>query len=671
MTHPLRFSHVPALPDPTTSISPRTRPVPLPVPVGTVHSRVKQLQRLVASSADRSSSPFLLYRRGEKSGTGFGRGTTGHFAPLAALGTLKPDGNSSVEVKHRYRDYKDVGGNHPQPHRSVSMADMDRTAGLHGQLRPRGQGSMKQYDATSPWTTLPKDNLEKSQTQHEALRRDLIIEASAGNVTASCKVSSSGLATRLPSISSGPRSSPRIMMTGSEAVHAPKCKLPNIPFPEPVEDSSGDTTPTTRCQSVRDLYDLYGIGRPEGLASADGFDSEQEIVICHICHWNNRHDAICLKCGHTTCKQCITLPVQQRTAEKKQSHGTGNDVADQSPSSRRERARSYLIMGDDQSLLEHKRDDSNDVSSSNESKASRFCDSPSCRATHRGYRPYRHSISCTTQERRNPVSTSDGRSNRHNFMSRHSPEIVPDEDSEDCHTCQSYSSMVVRHHNKDSEPGARLGRRAVEAWVGMPMQKTQLVPGFTSEHMTPWERASEDAPKHIIYRTFTRDNSPPQQTTSRRATQAESGREQMAPPMKSAAVASPVTRARSIHISDEAASPEEPLASISGAGEKRKRVFRRAGQRATREHENESVTSLNVNGTSNEDVGISKRQGVAQEKASSITITFDNHRTGTPALMLNGIPGQEGGAAIIGITILIHYDGMNDVVLKGNVRGLQ
>jgi len=84
-----------------------------------------------------------------------------------------------------------------------------------------------------------------------------------------------------------------------------------------LQDASFSTTSSVRRQSVRDLFSLYGIDKPDILVArrepsrdlADLPLVSGEPVSCHVCTLANVESGkICRRCGHRLCKKCIFRP---------------------------------------------------------------------------------------------------------------------------------------------------------------------------------------------------------------------------------------------------------------------------------------------------------------------------------------------------------------------------
>lgn len=83
-------------------------------------------------------------------------------------------------------------------------------------------------------------------------------------------------------------------------------------------ESSNTTTSTMRRQSVRELFEDRGIERPAGLASPKNSSDDTSYkyhpskahVSCHHCSFKNKYVQIqCQKCGHHFCNRCPASPI--------------------------------------------------------------------------------------------------------------------------------------------------------------------------------------------------------------------------------------------------------------------------------------------------------------------------------------------------------------------------
>jgi hypothetical protein len=135
--------------DSVSDASPLSRRRRDAVPVGTVASRIMELQKLAESSkSDSSRSPFT--RGWEKSKVGFGRRVEPRFGQPASRFS-KPDEEIHVEPKHSFLGLNTHRGNLMEEHALVDgRTKWDRTSRLHGQLHPSGLGARVQYEATNP-----------------------------------------------------------------------------------------------------------------------------------------------------------------------------------------------------------------------------------------------------------------------------------------------------------------------------------------------------------------------------------------------------------------------------------------------------------------------------------------------------------------------------------------
>lgn len=289
-------------------MTPRGRDV---VPVGTVASRVFELQKVATSSkSNRSRSPVT--RRRENSRTGFGRRLEPRFGQPASRSS-KPEEELHVDPKHSFLGLNTNRGNHMEEHALVDgRVKWDRTVGLHGQLQPSGLGARVQYEAKSPWGILPKGEPRRNpQREYNNQERGTL-----ENSNTKSQPSNMAPISQLPNSSHDGTRRMSIKQEESSKPSPPKSRrhtaIDQRKAPTSCEWLSIETTSTMRQQSVKDLYYYYGIQRPAGLVSSENVALHLEetprplakYIFCHVCSWASAPDTIKCRCGHSFCREC-------------------------------------------------------------------------------------------------------------------------------------------------------------------------------------------------------------------------------------------------------------------------------------------------------------------------------------------------------------------------------
>jgi hypothetical protein len=295
--------------DSMSDLSPVTPASPNVVPVGTVASRIIELQNLAKSSTT-SGPRSPIIRREESSRTGFGRRARPRFGQPASRSS-KPDEEVQVEPEHSFLGLNKHRVNHMEEHALVNgRTKWDRTAGLHAQLQLKGLGTRVQYEATSPWRFLPRSKsfkeLQQSYSQHG---KAIVVESNSGmHPTSQMAISLPSDYCHIERSSNIPEK--RSRQTRDESKR--RTALRQEKATSPCEWISAETTSTMCRQSVKDLYYHYGIQRPAGLVSSENVAFEPEETPrpslqqrhCHMCSWDNSPGTKKCICGHILCKQC-------------------------------------------------------------------------------------------------------------------------------------------------------------------------------------------------------------------------------------------------------------------------------------------------------------------------------------------------------------------------------
>lgn len=435
------------------------------VPPGTVASRVNFLQSL----ANTSSAPPPADQRHKPSQFGFSRRMTNRFErPTSQSANLVEE--RRVETRHSFLGLSTPRRNHDEEH---ALADHRRkynlTPGIHSQVHPQGLIDKVQHDAASPRSVVPPSKYNRKLEWHYNGQETKEETSLTGDET-KCKAERSYFPDISNTYNEAPESHFREVSGQDGSVRSGRSNLP---------------TSTMRRKSVRELYDEYGIERPEGLASEEhSFEVEDTLRaikrhrLCHLCLWiNTGPEPRCWKCGHRLCIECDAVsPLPQTRNIAKPDYWSrdvsrsykNDDMAEETHSGSKEsmwpepEARlspDYCCLQDksepqekfpvfqiqgatprsvprkEQMLPENPMQFLTGSQQSSGVKNSPFliadrqvstsvpknhkslistpcpnsleCDSPTCRATHDGHAPYRHSIACTSKQR-HLVDGTDG-----------------------------------------------------------------------------------------------------------------------------------------------------------------------------------------------------------------------------------------------------------------------
>lgn len=276
------------------------------VPIGTVASRILDLQKLAQRSiSGRSVSSSVRHQ--EQFKTGFGRRSVARFGQPASLST-KPDEQVQIDDGHSFLGLTNPRASHAEAHALVGgRSRWERTAGIHAQLQPSGLDKRVQYEPISPWAYLLKSKSYKGIKNNSD--RDGISHADAYNSPTLSHMSTLNSRSQDTSAydaanrtESGQKARRDGMLEGQEG----QITLKKWHADKSNEGESIETTSTMRRQSVRDLYRSHGIERPAGLLSSEdlAFDPEERPIpgethaSCEVCLCPNDQNSIYCKCGH-------------------------------------------------------------------------------------------------------------------------------------------------------------------------------------------------------------------------------------------------------------------------------------------------------------------------------------------------------------------------------------
>lgn len=307
----------------------------IPIPTGTVASRVNHLQSLSKATATQNLPPSPGSRPGDSSNKRPNN-------PFAALFWRKaiPDKGQEVEIIHSLPEPTIARMNHERlqasyvPHQSANH----RNTGHAGQRtlddtkdkpRKRDRPTHAIIYETQPLscTNRGEDGQRLDGPQEEKDLRD-----------------------RLQShLRDGPVPSRKFQSSRQTKPQRPEAFR---------SEGSNTTTSTIRRQSVRELFEDRGIERPAGLASPKisledtsyKYHQSKAHVSCHLCSFKNKYVQIeCQKCGHHFCNHC---PASSIFPHNPFSHSPKNSL-----SSKRNMGRTNLPAGSQnqsQASMRHK-----------------------------------------------------------------------------------------------------------------------------------------------------------------------------------------------------------------------------------------------------------------------------------------------------------------------------
>lgn len=269
------------------------------VPSGIVASRLFVLQKPGAGKTDVLPEPpqlpaSLVEHDRDSTQTGFGRRVNSRFGQ-PAVQNFKPDEETPGPSSHAFVGLNTNRRNHNEHHahvqpqlrgvRSSTQMQLLAQSQTHvpnnkGLLKSRSQEPMRQeYNSLD---TQVLEEIEPSGNKRDILAQTAIFPVK--DTVGQPKVS-------------GAKGKERRMRTETS-------------------ETSFVTTSSIRRQSVRELFNDYGIDRPAGLISKHTFRDmgntvrlEKSSTKCHLCGWNNTSVyASCWICGHNACSKCEDKP---------------------------------------------------------------------------------------------------------------------------------------------------------------------------------------------------------------------------------------------------------------------------------------------------------------------------------------------------------------------------
>ncbi|KUJ21173.1 uncharacterized protein LY89DRAFT_729966 [Mollisia scopiformis] len=283
------------------------------VPPGTVAARVQFLQGLQTPGTARpgpapAPAATSSNRRRENSRTGFGRRLTNRFGP-PALQSAQPFEEARVDTSHSFLGLNTPRKSHVEEHGLAdNRARYSKSPGINGTIAQVTR-ERAQFDAVAPWVGLSRSKSSRSMGRKnegndmDGHRSDRV--AYHGHIVAEATIFP------LPTHEDDPSKFRREM----KARETDTLK----------SESSLATSSTIRRQSVRDLFEDYGIERPEGLASSNESSRDIEDLprptrphrFCHMCAWVNSGPSVkCWRCSHRLCSICDAQSPQPVTRKE-------------------------------------------------------------------------------------------------------------------------------------------------------------------------------------------------------------------------------------------------------------------------------------------------------------------------------------------------------------------
>lgn len=255
---------------------------------GTVASRIAFLQSLREQYSTTTTTSFPGRHR-EHSHASFGRRMTRRFGQPAIRSAQPSDELPAVESRHSFLGLRTVRTNHVGEHGFTDSTTRryTRSLGINGQV-DMGAKAMTQVDDASPWGVATRKIMRNTGRHAQDVLKEIDTLGNQQQYTQ-------------PSAFQSTRQDNAEMYFSTK-----KRRLDYID-----SEASIATTSTVRRESVRQLFDDYGIQRPAGLLSKD---VSREMVdmrpsspykYCHVCSYINSGTSVkCWRCGHRFCSQC-------------------------------------------------------------------------------------------------------------------------------------------------------------------------------------------------------------------------------------------------------------------------------------------------------------------------------------------------------------------------------
>ncbi|KAF8863731.1 hypothetical protein BDZ45DRAFT_737935 [Acephala macrosclerotiorum] len=282
-------------------------------PPGTVASRVQFLQSLqrTGNTGPPPLPPQVATpssRRRENSRTGFGRRLTNRFGP-PAVQSGQPFEDARTDTSHSFLGLNIPRKSHVEEH---GLADnrirYSKSPGINGTIAPTTR-ERSQYDAVAPWGSLSRSKSSRSMGRKND-NNDMDGNRSELLAYHSHIVAEATIFPRPPQ-----EDDPSRFRRNFKSNEANTLK----------SEASFATASTIRRQSVRDLFDDYGIERPAGLASSKESSRDAEDTprptrphrFCHLCSWVNSSPSVkCWRCSHRLCSICDAQSPQPVTRKE-------------------------------------------------------------------------------------------------------------------------------------------------------------------------------------------------------------------------------------------------------------------------------------------------------------------------------------------------------------------
>ncbi|KAG4025933.1 hypothetical protein MFRU_048g00440 [Monilinia fructicola] len=296
----------------------------LPIAVGTVASRISFLQKLSGNQKNKSppktpsrfpqsrpirreksnksppvseSPPQIqpqLNRRRENSRSSFGRRPTNIFGTPASRNS-QPNEQPQTGTSHSFLGLQTPRSNHDKGHARAGFHDTLRPDAYVGGVRPVGLRLMTQADSPACSRALATETLKPSIKKLDQKITNHEVHVGQGIQRSEDKPSN-----------------PQISKQRIRVSNPHRQKRKRLQEEIPNSETSINTTSTLRRQSVRELFDKYGMERPPGLASSEMVLGEANKShrhrVCHLCMWiHDKNENMCWKCGHRLCKACGRL----------------------------------------------------------------------------------------------------------------------------------------------------------------------------------------------------------------------------------------------------------------------------------------------------------------------------------------------------------------------------
>jgi hypothetical protein len=272
------------------------------VPSGIVASRVLLLQNSGSGKSNvfAAQSPSVAHKYSrDNSLTGFGRRLTNRFGQPAVRNINPDEDGAAFEAAHAFAGLDTPRMNHDQHHgvaeHRLRMARSSTQ--IHLLAQPTHAGT--KTEGKVPWKSKSHNPMRRARN---SLDIDILEEVE-------------------------PSGNQKVILAQTSIFPLPANADEHDTFRVEMKshmgntitsDNSFATTSTLRRQSVRDLFNDYGIDRPAGLVSNNASTESGETPKlyeltrkCHLCAWiNSDPQPLCWRCGHKLCSSCEGKPVK-------------------------------------------------------------------------------------------------------------------------------------------------------------------------------------------------------------------------------------------------------------------------------------------------------------------------------------------------------------------------